>query len=319
MFCEYHSISTNLLYIYKKLEKAIFALRCALLPDGRVPMIGDSSLYQLRYHPIDGTHVFKKAGYLFHKNKETYFSYKCGFSSKAHKHGDDNSIILRHNRKDIFVDCGKYNYDDTDSIRMFVAGPQGHSSIYPTAMDQIYGANYEEFIIKTSFGEYRHYNDGFSVTGSITLSNGLIITRQIMYNGNTITIKDSWKNNHEHFDLRQRFCCHPDAIVSKTEKSDSTLVNILIGDVYAYMTISNSPQQYGSVYLEKGYYSEQYYEYQRNPIIDIMTGSTSSGCIEVKISYGSKADDACEGSISTSHDTALSSSAETTETVIGRD
>ena len=108
-----------------------------LKPDLYFPTIGDTSLGKMEkikketqsfYDPEAGIGILqgKRNNNL---SDLTWISFVCGFSNKTHKHNDDLSFTLFYNSHDIFVDSGKYNYDNKDPIRKYMRSPLAHNTI----------------------------------------------------------------------------------------------------------------------------------------------------------------------------------------------
>jgi hypothetical protein len=279
-FCKYHDIRSNeIALIQKVLRKARTALACAVLPDGKTPLIGDSGLDKTAYSSKQGMHLFREAGFFFYKTKNAYFSYNCGYSSPIHKHCDENSITMQFKGRDIFVDSGYFNYDIKDPIRVFVAGTRGHTSIFPIPMDTLSVSDYLQEISSAGIDECELSKTGFDISGSITFVNGLRITRRIKGGGKNFVINDSWENASD--DMRQRFILHPDSKIEVKKTTTDIFLSIKNAGVLVTMRI---PLEKGiSVHFSKGYYSEHYNEFRETRAIDVLAKHLSQGTIKVEI------------------------------------
>lgn len=149
---EYHNLYIILLnQIFKTLKKydiklessidylkdSAIKLRASLLkPNHEFPMIGDTG--QSQYKNIDKTYddiIDLDAGLIVLQNENKrkqifsrYFTFKCGYVSKTHKHFDDLSITYYNNGHDVIIDPGKYSYTK-DKDREYIVSPQAHSTI----------------------------------------------------------------------------------------------------------------------------------------------------------------------------------------------
>lgn len=102
-----------------------------LKPDNRYPPIGDSSHTFNKHNAVMNWNDFhdSSAGISLFKSRQNsfYLAFICGYSSITHKHSDDLSFILNYNKKDFFVDPGKYKYS-SDKFRQYVINKKAHNS-----------------------------------------------------------------------------------------------------------------------------------------------------------------------------------------------
>lgn len=149
---EYHNLYITLLnQIFQTLKKydiklesnidylkdSAIKLRASLLkPNHEFPMIGDTgqSKYKNIIKSFDDI-VDLDAGLIVLQNENKrkkilsrYFTFKCGYISKTHKHLDDLSITYYNNGHDVIIDPGKYSYNK-DSYREYIVSPQAHSTV----------------------------------------------------------------------------------------------------------------------------------------------------------------------------------------------
>lgn len=115
--------------------KASGALELCVLPDGKIPPIGDSPRYDLGLPSRDGTFCFFESGFAVVKRDGLYFSLVCGGTTEWHKQMDDSSIYLQYNGVDVVVDAGSYSYDQSDAYSRCVTSTTGHSGIVPALLD----------------------------------------------------------------------------------------------------------------------------------------------------------------------------------------
>ncbi|WP_321819963.1 MULTISPECIES: heparinase II/III domain-containing protein [unclassified Burkholderia] len=111
------------------------ALELCVLPDGKIPPIGDSPRYDLGLQSRDGAFCFSESGFAVVKRDGLYFSLVCGGRTEWHKQMDDSSIYLQYNGVDVVVDAGSYSYDQGDPYSRCITSTTGHSAIVPAALD----------------------------------------------------------------------------------------------------------------------------------------------------------------------------------------
>ncbi|RKU03689.1 heparinase [Burkholderia sp. Nafp2/4-1b] len=117
------------------IERASHALELCVLPDGKIPPIGDSPRYDLGLPSRNGAFCFSDSGFAVVKRDGFYFSLVCGGRTEWHKQMDDSSIYLQYNGVDVVVDAGSYSYDQTDPYSRCITSTTGHSAIVPAALD----------------------------------------------------------------------------------------------------------------------------------------------------------------------------------------
>lgn len=117
-------------------ESAIQLRSNFLKPNHEFPLIGDTG--QTQYKSVEKTFnniVDLEAGLVVLQNENMkkrllsrYFTFKCGYISKTHKHNDDLSITYFNKGHDVIIDPGKYSYNK-DEDREYIISPQAHSTI----------------------------------------------------------------------------------------------------------------------------------------------------------------------------------------------
>jgi hypothetical protein len=120
----------------RKVELATTALRYCVWQDGSVPPIGDSYVFPSRQRSINRSKWFKESHFVVVKSADLYLSLICGHRGFSHKHVDDSSITVRYQGRDIIIDGGSYNYDESDPVRQCLRSARGHSGIYVDGADQ---------------------------------------------------------------------------------------------------------------------------------------------------------------------------------------
>lgn len=146
--------------VFSKLAKG-YSLRAKrflqqmVLPDGRVPSIGDSDP-SYRGLPSSGDMfpdvVFPHGGYAFFRSSPddapenaTWVLFQAASHSSVHKHGDDLSFVLYHGG-DLFVEAGKRNYIYDDPLTGYAYSGYAHNVM---CVDD------REFPVKFSTSGYR--------------------------------------------------------------------------------------------------------------------------------------------------------------------
>lgn len=143
-------------------DSALKSLSYLMLPDGTLPMLGDTDLgslipamkhlkgysnfnfFQYTYskgedgctvtYPVDA--VFAESGYAVFRDRwhvkstfeqMTQLVFKCGFLSTFHRHDDDLNFILYGLGEYWFVDGGIYQYDEKDRYRQYLRSARAHN------------------------------------------------------------------------------------------------------------------------------------------------------------------------------------------------
>lgn len=70
---------------------------------------------------------FKESGQITIRHQVSYLYFKNGPMSSGHSHSDENTVCLYHQGKPIFIDPGRYTYNDTD-MRYYLKSAYSHSS-----------------------------------------------------------------------------------------------------------------------------------------------------------------------------------------------
>lgn len=103
-------------------------------PSGDIVAVGDSAgRSQPLEVPADGSPIvgdFSKSGYAIVRSRNSML-FVMGMAygySLGHKHADDLSFVLFEHGRPIFVDSGKYGYND-DSMRRYIESAAAHNTI----------------------------------------------------------------------------------------------------------------------------------------------------------------------------------------------
>lgn len=168
-------------------DRAEGVLDHIVLPDGRMPPLGDGNLHTYKAASEieqSNSDYFSSAGGLFvRRSPRSYFSLKAGMGSVTHKHLDDTSIYFWFDGIPIFTDSGLYNYDSSDQKTITTKGQRGHSGAFYTKFDNLYpGQAYQSvdllfsgtLTIQSVHGNQTH------LKANSTIDDQLAITRSVL-------------------------------------------------------------------------------------------------------------------------------------------
>ena len=168
-----------------------------IMPDGHLIQTGDSPYLIPRYKPkkTDDFHkIYPKSGIYFYRNKtdknpvdRTYKFFKCGCSSKVHKHFDDLSFILYSKGKEIFVDSGFPGYEDDDCRRYYIS-----SKAHNTLLVDNEGYYYDKKLPQNlNFRDYYLGDDFDYIHAESKAYKGVTISRRFISADDFTFIKDN--------------------------------------------------------------------------------------------------------------------------------
>ena len=101
-------------------------------PDGRYPLIGDTSAdraareYRKASRQLNGHRAFLDSGYFVVSRTKRYFATMAGFHNGSHKHADELSFELFDRDTRVITGPGKYGFD-RDARRDYVLSNAAHS------------------------------------------------------------------------------------------------------------------------------------------------------------------------------------------------
>lgn len=109
------------------------------MPNRYFVQMGDSGALKSSYadHATETKKLYPLSGMYFYRSRaiegedsanRTYKMFKCGFSSRTHKHADDLSFVLYSKGKDIFTDCGYYGYGKS-AYREYLTSALAHNTV----------------------------------------------------------------------------------------------------------------------------------------------------------------------------------------------
>lgn len=244
-FLDYYNIEYSD-ELYNKFEKMQEYLALIIKDNGTMPLIGDTSLSyarnciekqfivneQLLYEFSNGVYgkpfnssffQYDKSGVSIYKEKgKLFWMFTAAFNSKVHKHADDLSFVLDYLGKEYIVDCGKYNYKESDKYRKFFRSSFAHNNIICDGKSYLITDKQAEKvkIINSYNGEWYCY-----VTGIHNLYKGVFIKRRlIQIKGAALIIHDIIKSNDTH-KYEQNFNFSSNVEISSKSKRNINIIN----------------------------------------------------------------------------------------------
>lgn len=153
--------------------------------------------------PEESSKIYPKSGYYLSHNsweKENYVNstwvmFKSGYSSKTHKHADDNSIMLYSKGYDIFSDTGWYNYVTGNRYRDYFVSSLAHNTV--VVDEKTYSATTENSY-KTGIFDYKQSDDYDYVAGFNDMYEGVMFDRHFYNLGDAFIIYDDLISKDEH-------------------------------------------------------------------------------------------------------------------------
>ncbi|MGN7455604.1 heparinase II/III family protein [Paenibacillus pasadenensis] len=137
--------------ISNKIDVIKYAHIQMLKPDLSYPLLGDTqTIFFKSDEYIDESSIFIDSGLVLLKSKDSYLSLKAGFSNKSHKHHDDLSFTWDFRGNNIFIDSGKYNYNNKDPMRKYILSTIAHNVVsikgeeYPLINNEIKICTYKK-------------------------------------------------------------------------------------------------------------------------------------------------------------------------------
>lgn len=121
------------------------------------PMVGDTAHGTTNVKKRHNDFIDYEAGMGVFNDRNTLSTlvFNCGFKNLTHKHKDDLSLSLSIAKEQLFVDSGKYNYNQNDIIRKYMISPEAHTTIY--VLNKDYTLNYDSKIEITSSFIHKDY------------------------------------------------------------------------------------------------------------------------------------------------------------------
>lgn len=165
-------------------DKATAFLKAITLPDGNLPIIGDTRGGEEGIkEPITNeltVYDYCKSGYVIVKglttqHKEFCLIFKNAHDSHYHRHDDDLSIFLYYDGRVILGDGGLGSHNEKDPRRIFLRSAKSHNVPYIVDVDPNRSPNKRikknTITINDSFIEGRSYCYGFEIKRIVNISN----------------------------------------------------------------------------------------------------------------------------------------------------
>lgn len=236
--------------------------------NGRVPMLGDSvetNIYGYKYEPIhpwmkfvlsDGVEGIEptygcvtiedaKVAIIqtsVQENESYYLMMTGAFHSRVHKHADDLSFVLSLKNEDIFVDSGKYNFDENDPYRKYVRSSFAHNTV--SVVGATYDLRNEDLFNNPVVMEKTDIDGGCKVSMQHTLYPGVVMTRSIwMLSEHLTIIQDQIESSTnqkfiQHFNIDSRHSIEQDGLSDFSIRTESG----------QYVSMQHFSQEYDSMY-----------------------------------------------------------------------
>ena len=181
----------------KKINKIDEYLSWLVMPNRYLIQTGDSP-YIIPRRKVkerkDSHKIYPKSGIYFYRGRKvkhpvdrTYKFFKCGCSSRVHKHADDLSFILYSKGKEIFVDSGFPGYEVDDCRRYYVSS-RAHNTLLVDNAGYYFDDKLPENL---SFKDY-HLGDDFDyVNAESRAYKGVTINRRFISIDDFTFIKDN--------------------------------------------------------------------------------------------------------------------------------
>lgn len=281
--CQSNAIPIDLAPLQERLERSRQVIRQLIWQDSCVPPIGDGHAIPLPYTSINKDHYYREGNWLIRKDEQRYFSFKCGFSSPAHKHVDEGSLTLRYCGRDILVDCGSYNYDRQSPIRQYVESARGHSGLYPKSLYPVLSPEYVKSVHQDSAIDYYDPSGAAAVAhGYYALKSGFRAERRVEERMGELLIEDTFRCGCAE-DVELRFCLHSD---TKVERICSDWKYIFRNrDIFFSIEILDTSSNV-KLSIQSGHYSPELQQDFAAPVCVAAFPQAFQGEIKVKIQYG---------------------------------
>ncbi|WP_342388734.1 heparinase II/III domain-containing protein [Salinicoccus bachuensis] len=160
-------------FIIRYIDKADEYFDILVKPDGHLPAIGDSSntSYPLNNKKYINFNDFESGMNIIQRDGAApfYLTFITGYTTRVHKHLDDLSITLNYNKKDFFVDPGKFNYSKSP-IRRYMMRAPAHSTIFFREKDIKYKRTNENRFTREVRNTGYYHGQAFSLVSGLNES-----------------------------------------------------------------------------------------------------------------------------------------------------
>lgn len=181
--------------------------------------------------PAETSKIFPKSGYYVSHNswkeenycQSTWMMFKSGYSSKTHKHADDNSFMLYSKGSDIFVDTGWYNYVTGNRYRDYFVSSHGHNTVIVD--DKSYSTTNENST-KVGIYDYKQNENYDYVLGYNEMYSGVSFDRHFYNLGDAIIIYDNMESDEIHKYSQILHASEEMKVVKKSENETLFALNV---------------------------------------------------------------------------------------------
>lgn len=215
--------------LYKDVQKSAEFMAYIIKPNGYAAEIGDTNgslntspvtksaldvynnphltysamLGQSGEEPENKVKFYPKSGYYISHNdwssenytNSTWAMFKSGYSSKTHKHADDNSFMLYSKGYDIFSDQGWYNYVEGNRYRDYFVSSLAHNTV---VVDEKTYSRSAENSYKTGIFDYGETKNYSYAAGFNDMYSGVMFDRYFYNLGDAFIIYDNIVSDEEH-------------------------------------------------------------------------------------------------------------------------
>ncbi len=236
-------------------------LQILIKPNGEFPLEGDSGSSKVSvskksfdnfFDPDSGKVIINNKN-LTYPEKSDYIFFKSGYVSFVHKHFDDLSFVLTTNGNNVFIDSGKYNYEEKDLFRKYIKSPKAHNTIYIENIN--YSLNKKNYIPKITY--YKKALDYIYTQGVIDIHDETL-ERNLIYSEGVIFLIDKGlfqtpKKMHQNFNISN------DVMILNIEQNVTSVQN---GDknitITQHLKVDNIEEFYGDKKNIRGFISKQF-------------------------------------------------------------
>lgn len=209
------------------IEKGKRYIKLLIKPNGQFPLEGDSGLSKASvseklfddFSDMQSGKIIINNKNLSNLGKSDYIFFKSGYESSVHKHFDDLSFILTSNGNNVFIDSGKYNYEENDPFRKYIKSPKAHNTIF--IENSNYHLSKSKYIPKITY--YEKSSNYIYVQGVINIL-GEFLERNLIYSEGVIFLVDKGSFT-THKKMHQSFNISNDVTIIRAEQNVTSIKN----------------------------------------------------------------------------------------------
>ena len=268
----YYEILKNKFEMSKKYSRSI------ILPDGLLPVVGDTGMIKPNLEDYYGPEkeeegdqikrfTFKNAGYDIARSKDAFLMMRGGYLTDVHHHNDDLSFWL-YKKGNIFTEVGAFGYEYSNPLSKYVRTFKAHNSLVVDSDNNYGGLGREVKILD---------GDSSTMVGISKRPKNTDFTRKIKYNPDMteISIKDKVqaRDNSSH---KYELYFHLDPEIEVSLKDKTAIIkrgNIEIGKM-----TSTAPMK-----LDKDIFCKNYREDIKNTSVIVLEVSGKDQLVDTKI------------------------------------